>query len=366
MDPIKVGLVGCGAISAIYLKLSRTFEAFKIVACSDREHDRACARAKEWNVPQVATVDELLQDPEIEVLLNLTVPAAHAEIALQAIRAGKSVYGEKPLAVDLEDGREIVALARDKGLRVGSAPDTFLGASHQTARGVIDAGDIGQPLGAHCFMLSSGVETWHPNPEFYYKPGGGPMFDMGPYYLTALVNMFGAVRRVTGATGLNRPQRTITSKPYAGKVIEVEVPTHIVAVLEHHSGVISTVTTSFDITATTLPNIEVYGTAGSMIVPDPNGFGGEVQVRSAGGKKWKRVKSSYKYAENSRGVGLADMASAMRSGRPHRASGELALHVLEIMHAVHTAAREGQHVLINTQPARPEPMNPRLKQGVLD
>jgi len=362
----KVGVVGCGVISAIYFKAQKLFPVLDIVACSDLDNAKACSRAREFKVPFVCSVDELLADPQIDIVLNLTVPLAHSEVGIRALDAGKSVYGEKPLAVRLEDGQQMVELARAKKLRVGAAPDTFLGAAHQTARRAIDEGAIGQPIAAHCFMLTSGVESWHPNPEFFYRPGGGPMFDMGPYYLTSLVNMFGPVRRVTGANVLNTPRREIRSKPFAGKIIEVEVPTHVVGVLEFHSGVLATLTTSFDTVATALPNIEVYGTGGSILVPDPNCFGGDVQVRRAGEKRWKRVKSVHKYADNSRGIGLADMAAAIQGNRPHRAAGELALHVLEIMHAVHTAAAEGRHVEITSKPPRPSPLDPTLPKGRLD
>lgn len=310
-------------------------------------------------------MDELLLDPAIELILNLTVPIAHAEISQKALAAGKHVYGEKPLAVEWDEGVRIIDTARENQLRVGSAPDTFLGSAQQTARAVLDRGELGQPLAAHCFMLSSGVESWHPNPEFYYKWGGGPMFDMGPYYLSALVNLFGPVWRVTGSAALNQPERLITSLPFAGQVIRVEVPTHVVAILEHRNGVVSTLTTSFDVRATSLPNIEVYGTKGSMIVPDPNGFGGKVEVRRSGQKHWLRQKIRYGYRENSRGLGLADMAAAIRTGRPHRANGELALHVLEIMHGVLRAAREGRHVVLTTEVERPEPMPPLPAKGLL-
>lgn len=365
IPPVRVGVVGCGAISGVYLKNSSNFPSLEVRACSDLEPARATSRAAENRISRACSVDELLLDPSIEVILNLTVPAAHAEVSLRALLAGKSVYGEKPLAVEWSDGLRIMETAREKQLRVGSAPDTFLGSAQQTARAALDEGEIGQPLAAHCFMLTSGVESWHPNPGFYYKWGGGPMFDMGPYYLSALVNLFGPVRRVTGSTALNRPERTITSQPFAGRVIQVEVPTHVVAVLEHRNGVIATLTTSFDVRATSLPNIEVYGTEGSMIVPDPNSFGGDVEIRRTGQKRWLRQKSRFGYSENSRGLGLADMATAMRTGAPHRASGELALHVLEIMHAVITAAKEGRHIVLTTAVERPEPMPSLPKKRAL-
>ncbi|MGI8907489.1 MAG: Gfo/Idh/MocA family protein [Candidatus Sumerlaeaceae bacterium] len=363
--PARVGVVGCGAISDVYFTNGRKFQALEMVSCCDLDANKATSQAGKHGVSRTCSVEDIFADPDIDIILNLTIPVAHGEIALRALQAGKSTYGEKPLAVRLDDGRRMIELAREKNLRVGCAPDTFLGASHQTARRAIDEGMIGQPIAANCFMLGHGVETWHPNPEFYYKPGGGPMFDMGPYYLTALINMLGPVRRVTGSAGINMPQRTISSQPLAGKVIDVEVPTHVVAVLDFHSGAIATLVTSFDIKATALPNIEIYGTEAGMSVPDPNCFGGDVKIRGWREKNWRKVRNKHKYGENSRGVGLADMASAMQTGRAHRASGEVALHVLEIMHAVHTASTEGKHIELITRPERPAAMNPKLAEGVL-
>jgi predicted dehydrogenase len=361
-----VGVVGCGAISDIYFTNGRKFESLEMATCCDLDASKATGQAGKHAIARTCSVDDMFADPDIDIILNLTVPNAHAEVALRALESGKSTYGEKPLAVKLEDGQRIVQLAAEKNLRVGSAPDTFLGAAHQTARRAIDEGMIGQPIAANCFMLGHGVETWHPNPEFYYKPGGGPMFDMGPYYLTALVNMMGPVRRVTGSAAINHPRRTITSKPHFGKVIDVEVPTHVVAVLDFWSGAIGTLITSFDVLATALPNIEVYGTEATMSVPDPNCFGGDVKIRRWRAENWEPVPNEHKFAENSRGVGLADMAAAMQSGREHRANGQLALHVLEIMHAVHTASTEGRHVEISTRPERPAALNGQLPEWKLD
>ncbi len=259
---------------------------------------------------------ELLADPEIEIVLNLTIPAAHAEVALAAIEAGKSVYNEKPLAVTREDGKRIVALARERNLRVGCAPDTFLGAGLQTCREVIDAGTIGEPVAATAFMLGHGPEGWHPDPDFYYQVGGGPMFDMGPYYLTALVSMLGPVRRVTGSARITSPERVIGSEPKRGQIIHVNTPTHLAGVMDFAQGAVGTLVTSFDVWGANVPRIEVYGTQGSLSVPDPNTFGGPVRLLRAGSKEWEEVPVTRPYAENSRGIGLADMATALRSGPP--------------------------------------------------
>jgi predicted dehydrogenase len=355
-NPIRVGVVGCGTISGIYLKNSAEWDILDVVAVADIDQERARARAAEYGVPRACSVAELLADPQVDLVLNLTIPAAHAEVALAALAAGKSVYNEKPLAVSREDGRAMLDLAASKGLLVGGAPDTFLGGGLQTCRALLDAGAIGEPVAATGFMLSPGHESWHPSPEFYYQVGGGPMFDMGPYYLTALVSLLGSVRRVTGSARITRPERTITSQPKAGQVITVEVPTHIAGVLDFAAGPVATLVTSFDVHASSPPPLEIYGTAGTMVLPDPNTFGGPVLVRRAGEREWVEQPLSHGYAGNSRALGLADMAFALRSGRPQRASGELAYHVLDLMHAFHDASAHGRHIDITSTCERPAPL----------
>ena len=257
-------------------------------------------------------------------------------------------------------------MARARGVRIGCAPDTFLGAGIQTCRKLIDDGWIGEPVAASAFMMCHGHESWHPDPEFYYKVGGGPMFDMGPYYLTALVALLGPVRRVTGATRITFPERLITSEPRHGTVIKVDVPTHVAGVLEFASGAIATIVTSFDVWHAELPRIEVYGAEGTLSVPDPNCFGGPVRLRRAGASEWSDIPLTHGYSENSRGIAVADMAYAIRSGRKHRASGELAYHVLDVMHAFHDAAREGCHVELESTCARPAPLPMGLAPWTLD
>lgn len=363
--PVKVGIVGCGNISAAYLKIAPTFRILDVVACADLMPERARARAEEFGVPRASTVDELLADPDIEIIVNLTIPGAHAEVGLAAIEAGKCIYTEKPLAVRREDGQRMVDLAKEKGVLIGGAPDTFLGGGHQTCRKLVDDGWIGQPVAATAFMMGHGHESWHPDPAFYYQAGGGPMFDMGPYYLTALVNLMGPIQRVTGMTRITFPQRTITSQPKYGEQIEVEVPTHIAGVMEFASGAIGTIATSFDVWGGQLPRIEVYGTEGTLSVPDPNGFGGQVQVKRGGGD-WGQVPLTHGYTENSRSIGVADMAYALRGKRPHRANGQLANHVLEAMHAFHQAHDEGRHVPLATSCQQPAPLPLGLLPGLLD
>lgn len=364
--PVKVGIVGCGNISGIYFKAGKTFQILDIVACADLDLSRAKAKAEEYGVPKACTVEELLADPEIEIVVNLTIPNAHYSVCRAALEAGKHVHVEKPLSITRAEGRELLDLAAAKGLRVGGAPDTFLGGGHQTCRKLIDDGWIGEPIGAAAFMLCHGHESWHPDPEFYYKAGGGPMFDMGPYYLTALVNMIGPIHSILGATRITFPERTITSAPKYGTKITVDVPTHVAGILQFANGAVGTITTSFDVWASQLPPIEVYGTEGSLSVPDPNGFGGTVRVRRMGASEWKEVPLSHGYAENSRGIGVADMAYAIQSGRPHRASGQLANHVLEAMHGFHVSAGESGLYVMGTTCERPAALPLGLPGDALD
>jgi predicted dehydrogenase len=367
MEKVKVGIIGCGNISWIYLKnLTELFEITEVSACADLIPERASEMAKKYNIPKACSVEELLADPEIKIVVNLTIPASHAEVSLAAIRAGKSVYVEKPLAVTREDGKKVLDLAREKGVLVGGAPDTFLGGGLQTCRKLIDDGWIGRPVAATAFMVCHGHEGWHPDPEFYYKTGGGPMFDMGPYYLTALVSLLGPIYRVTGSARISFPERTITSQPKHGKVINVEVPTHVAGVLDFKSGAVGTIITSFDVWDSQLPRIEVYGSEGTMVVPDPNTFGGPVLINRAGGSEWSTIPLTHGYSENSRGIGVADMAYALISGRKHRANADMTYHVLDIMHGIHDSSREGKHYELLSTCERPAGLPLGLLNGLLD
>lgn len=361
----KVGVIGCGNISGIYFKSKQVFPILDIVACADLIVERAQAAAKEHGLAAM-TVEELLADPAIDIVINLTIPRVHAEVSQSVLASGKSVYSEKPLALNTGDGRAILDLAKAKSVRVGCAPDTFLGAGAQTCRKLIDDGWIGEPIAATAFMTNHGHESWHPDPEFYYQAGGGPMFDMGPYYLTALVSMLGPVSRVTGSARVTFAERTITSQKKYGKKIQVEVPTHVVGVLDFASGLIGNIITTFDVWAADLPRIEIYGTEGSLGVPDPNTFGGPVKIRRAGASEWQDIPLAYHYAANSRGLGVADMAHGIRSGRAHRASGDMAFHVLEIMEAIHVASAENRHIKLTSTCERPAGFPLGLMPGVLD
>lgn len=360
--PVKVGLIGCGNISEIYLKNDARFDPYQIVAVADLMPDRAQARADAYGVTAMS-VEDLLADPAIEVVLNLTVPMAHAAVDEQAMVTGKSVYSEKPLAVELADGQRLVQIAAAQGVRLGCAPDTFLGAGLQTCRRAIDDGLIGEPVAATAFFQSHGPEKWHPNPEFFYLHGGGPMLDMAPYYLTTLVSLLGPVRRVTGSSRASFTERALGSPGREGERIPVETSTHFAGVLDFAAGPIATLVTSFDVWASEVPRIEVYGSEGTLSVPDPNTFGGPVRLRRAGEETWEELPITLPWDTNSRGLGLADLCAGLRSSEPHRASGELALHVLEIMHAVSTASEMSAHVTIQTAPERPAPLTETLGTG---
>ena len=366
MERTKIGIIGCGNISGIYCKNGSRFNNLEIAACADMDLSRAQAKAAEYNLPKGCTVDELLADPQIEIVVNLTIPAAHSAISRQAIEAGKHVYSEKPLAINREDGAALQQLAREKNLRTGCAPDTFLGAGLQTCRQLLDEGAIGEPIGVAGWMLSRGPESWHPDPEFFYQPGAGPMFDMGPYYLTAMTSLLGPVQRLTGSARVSFPERTITSQPKFGQKMIVKTPTHIAGVLDFASGVVGTLVTSFDVHSSSVPRMELYGSEGTLLIPDPNTFGGPVQIRRAGEKTFEEVPLTLPYAENSRGIGLADMAAAIRAGRPHRASGEMAFHVLDLMVSFHDASREGRHVQVGSTMQRPDALPLGLQPGEVE
>ncbi|MCS7054656.1 MAG: Gfo/Idh/MocA family oxidoreductase [Thermoflexales bacterium] len=352
-----IGIVGAGNISSTYLEADRKFKNIHITKIADIDMDRARAQAEKFG-KQAVTVDELLADPEIAIVVNLTVPAAHAPVALRALEAGKHIYNEKPLATTREDARRMIALAESKGLRVGGAPDTFLGGGLQTCRKLIDEGAIGRPVVAFARMLSCGMESWHPNPEFFFKPGGGPMFDMGPYYLTALVTLLGPARRVSGMTRITHPERLITSQPFYGKKIVVEVPTLVGGLIEFSDGTIAQITTTFDVAEGYEVGLTIYGTEGTLYCPDPNTFGGPVRLKRRNDKEWHEIPIQHKWVENSRGLGVADMAAAIQEGRPHRAGAELTYHVLDLMHAFHDSAREGRHVTLESTCERPAPLPP--------
>jgi len=360
--PLGIGVIGCGVISEIYLKRCETFPQIKAVAVADMNLEAAKKRGEQFNVPAMS-VDELLTNPAVDIVLNLTIPAAHVAVGLKAIAAGKHVYAEKPLGVSVAEAKTLIDAAKKKGLRVGSAPDTFLGGSHQTARALIDAGAIGKPVGGTATLMLAGHERWHPNPDFYYvAEGGGPAMDMAPYYLTAMVNMLGPVKRVMSMASRAQSERTIATGPRAGQTVPVGTDTHIAGVLQFANGAIVQIVTSFDIKGHKHTPLEVYGTDSSLIVPDPNFYAGKVELLVE--KDWVEQPYSHGHGDdNYRGIGLADMADAIVNNRPHRASGDLAFHVMEVIEALHTSAAEGRALTMTSTVERPALFAPGLKTG---
>lgn len=363
MQPVRIGLVGCGMISAAYLRAAKTFRVLEFVACADLNPEAAQRTQAAFGVPAIS-VEELLARDDIEAVLNLTVPAAHGEVNLAAIAAGKHVYCEKPFGLDVAEGERVLAAADAAGVRTGCAPDTFLGGGHQTVRQLIDQGAVGKPVAGTAFMMGRGHEFWHPNPAFFYQPGGGPLFDMGPYYLTALVHALGPVRRVAAITGRGRHRRVIRSQPHAGEAIDVRVDTHAAGTLEFAGGALVTAVMSFDVQLHSNRHIEIHGTEASLAVPDPNGFGGKVRVSN--GRDWEERALTHGYTENMRSIGLADMCVGIRTNRPHRCDGRLAQHVLEVMAAFGASSAERRHIDIQSSPDRPAPLPTGLAEGNLD
>ena len=364
MKKIKVGISGCGNISCIYLQnLTSTFVNTEVWAVCDILEERAVAAKEKYNVPHMFTIDEMLNCKDIQIVVNLTTPQHHYEICKRILESGKHAYVEKPLSLTVEQGMELKNLAAKNNLLLGCAPDTFLGAGLQTCIKAINDGLIGDVIGATAFMVCHGHESWHPDPEFYYDIGGGPMFDMGPYYLTALVSMIGPAKTVAGMTSVTFKQRTITSQKKFGKVIDVKVPTHVTGNIEFKNGAIATVITSFDVWGSTLPRIEIYGTRGTLLVPDPNTFGGDVKIRTYFEDEFKNVPLTHIYSENSRGIGVADMADAIQKNRKNLASGELACHVLEIMHAFHESSEKKAFIDLKTDCERPRALDLGLIKG---
>ena len=364
MKAMKAGLIGCGNISDTYLQMAPRFEALDIVACTDIVEEAATAKASEYGV-EAKTLDGFFDDPEIELAINLTVPNAHATITERALRAGKHIYSEKPLAATHEDACRIATIAEETNRRVGCAPDTFLGGGHQRARQLVDSNVIGRPVGATALFLSPGMESWHPNPDFFFKPGGGPVLDVGPYYISALLNLMGPVSRVTCCATMTHKERVITSEPRHGERIPVEVPTHISGSLEFQSGAIAALMASWDVQRHAHNPIEIYGTTGSLIVPDPNFFGGNCLLGKPNAD-WESIgpgnlpfadanwptKSGDKVA-NHRIIGAIDMAYAIRNNRSHRTSLQFALHTLEVIEALAVSADTGRHVEIKSTCERP-------------
>jgi predicted dehydrogenase len=356
----NVAILGCGMISGAYAPTIAEFDHLDLVACADVDPARATDLAERHGVPETCTIDELLAHPDVDLIVNLTPATAHEAVTRSILESGKAAFSEKPLGADLAEAQGLVDLADSTGLRLGCAPDTFLGAGLQTAAAAIEAGAIGTPLAATAFVLGAGPELWHPNPGIFYERGAGPLFDMGPYYVTALVQLLGPAARVAAMARDDGAQRLIHAGPRQGEQFDVDVPTHVAATIELASGVIATLVASFDVAATRHRNIEVHGTEGTLSVPDPNTFDGPVTVRRLGDQEWLPVDLRAATIPQQRGIGLAEMAWATGAGRPHRASGELALHAVDVMAGAVTAAQERRTIDLTSTCTKP----PLLAEGL--
>jgi predicted dehydrogenase len=331
-EPVGVAVVGCGNISDAYLSSLTSFPDLRVLFCADLDLERAKAQADKYGVPGAGRTAQAIEHPDVELVVNLTVPAAHADVASQAVALGKNVWIEKPLALDTGAGREVLAAAARAGVRIGCAPDTVLGAGLQTARRMIAEGAIGEPRTALALLQDPGPERWHPAPEFLFQRGAGPLYDMGPYYLTTLASVFGPATSVAALGRRGQDRRVIGRGPRAGTSFQVDVPTHVAALLSYAGGGAASVLFSFDSPLRRHGFVEITGTEATLATPDPNGFGGEVRIRPLGGAEWTAIPAAG--ATAGRGIGVLDMARALRAGVPHRASGDLALHVLDTMEAI--------------------------------
>ncbi|WP_299372887.1 Gfo/Idh/MocA family oxidoreductase [uncultured Tateyamaria sp.] len=370
-----IGIIGCGNISTAYLRLAPLFKGLEVRAVADMNPEAARARAAEFDV-RAETVAGLLGADDIDIIVNLTIPDAHFSVTKSILEAGKHAYTEKPIVLTLAEGEELRALADANGLRIGSAPDTFLGGAHQAARQAIDAGRIGKVIAGTAHVMSHGMEYWHPNPDFFFLPGAGPMLDIGPYYVTNLIQLLGPVRRVSALTSMASDTRTILSEPRKGEVIPVKTPTNIHALLDFVSGATITLSTSWDVWAHRHGHMELYGADGTMFLPDPNWFSGTVEVTGADGATTTLDTASHPLGvpnqdhggtpmANYRTAGLAEMAVAMNEGRPHRCALELAIHAVDVMTSILTAGEKGEVVTLTTTCDRPAPLPADAAQALL-
>jgi len=360
----KLGIIGCGNISNTYITNARKFTNIEILACADINMAAAQAAAEKHGLTALS-VDDIMRSAELDIVVNLTIPTAHVVVGRMVVENGKHVHSEKPLGVDRDEARGLLERAAAKGVRVGCAPDTFLGGGHQTSRKLIDDGWIGRPVAGTAFMMGHGPESWHPNPFFFYEQGGGPLFDLGPYYITALVNLLGPVKSVTARTSAAFPERVAGAQEIRGKKIPVKTFTHAAAILDFACGAVITAVFSWDVWGHNHPCIEIYGTEASLLVPDPNGFGGAVRIKRPGGE-WQDVPLTHGYTDNSRIIGVADMANGLEKNRPHRASGELAYHVLDCMCAFEESSRQGKTVDLHSTCSRPAALPMGLMPGEID
>jgi len=363
----NIAFVGVGCISGIYLEnITNMFREIRIIGVCDLIEERARAAYEKYHLPKLyKDMYEVFADPDVDIVLNITRPYEHYAVTKAALEAGKSVYSEKPLSPDLGEAKELVKLAEEKGLWLGGAPDTFLGAAIQTCRRLIDQGFIGTPTAASAHMLAHGPEHWHPDPEFFYQYGGGPMFDMGPYYMTALINLLGRADQVMGFVKKTQEVRPILNQAKMGIPMKVEVPTHECGTILFDSGVIASFAASFDVYTTRADEVTIYGTEGTLRVPDPNFFGGSPELLRPNGE-WEKIPLVYNYAGNSRALGLADMAKAMETGRSWRANCHQQLHVVELLSAFRASSASGKAVKLTTPFERQKPMIYSPVTGILD
>ena len=376
-DTLGIGIIGCGNISTSYLRLAPLFKGLEVRGVADLNADAAAARAAEFGTASM-TIDELLGHSEIDMIINLTIPDAHFSVSRSILQAGKHAYSEKPLVLTLAEGEELRTLSAAKNLRVGCAPDTFLGGSHQMARKLIDDGAIGKVTSGSAHVMNHGMEAWHPNPDFFFLPGGGPMLDLGPYYVANLINLIGPVKRVAALTSSESSTRTIqTEGPRQGEKVPVKTPTNIHALLEFHNGATVPVSTSWDVWAHRHKNMEIYGTEGSIFVPDPNFFGGEVSLAGTDGEikpvdLWdhpfgvpNQDHPKHGALANYRTAGLADMAQAIIEDRDHRCSLDRTLHGVDVMTSVLKSGETGQFVDLSTTCTQPAPLGIEEAQALL-
>ena len=355
-SPAQVGIIGCGVISRAYAANAAAFGTFEIVACTDLLASRRDEIAAEFSLRPL-TVEELLRSDSIDVVLNLTPPAAHASVTRAALEAGKHVYSEKPLAIGVDEAGELCALAESSGVRLGCAPDIFLGSAYQKARSLLDEGAIGEPLAVSAAMLAGGQEAWHPDPDIFYRDGAGPLLDMGPYYVTAIVSLLGSVQRVSGFASTFVADRTIKVGPRRGERFTAETPTHITSLLELEGTATATLVTTFEAPGHYASTMLVHGSDGELSLPDPNGFAGPVRIRRGRGA-WEGVPYTSRGAADARGVGLHDMVEAIAEGRPHRATAELAAHVVDVARSILASSENGSAVAVDSTAERPEALPP--------
>jgi predicted dehydrogenase len=351
---VNVGVMGCGVISRAYVENASAFDSFELVACADLDREQANALGKASGLAVVG-VEELIADPSIDVILNLTPPLAHVAVTRQALAAGKHVYTEKPLAISRDEAAALAREAELLGLRIGCAPDIFLGSAYQAGRAAIDDGAIGDPLAVSAAMLVGGQETWHPNPDIFYADGAGPLFDMGPYYLTAIVALLGPIESVAGFASTRTLERTIEIGPRTGERFTATTPTHTTAAMQLVNGVTANLVASFEARNQYICDVAIHGSEGVLVLPDPNAFGGAVRLKRGRGG-WDELPYASRGGADARGIGLHDMVEALAAGQPHRASGQLGAHIVEVARGILTSAEEGRIVAIESRVAQPLPL----------